>query len=264
MPRLPSCVRPRACRLVAAAWVALSGLLLAGVALAEGDAAGLVVATQDGGALNLRAAPSADAAVLARLAQGTALRSLGCEEAGGRRWCRVAMPGDPGLEGWAAEEFLVAAPAASEGTALGGPISPGEQACLAAVAAETANPEVVLLGSDEAGADTLVQVGVGPGLAPWQCIAAADGTTRGIQFLGQDGGDVAVAPFDDNPGAAAETACVAAVAAAAASANVTPLAVIPDGGTTVVRLVVGTGDAPWTCSVGPDGAAFDVKPLDGG
>lgn len=75
-----------------------------------------------GSVLNLRAGPSVEAAVLARIPAGaTGLRNLGCEgglsfaewsaateaerEAGRRRrWCRVEYRG---TEGWAAGWFLV-------------------------------------------------------------------------------------------------------------------------------------------------------------
>ncbi|GHC54096.1 SH3 domain-containing protein [Neogemmobacter tilapiae] len=60
-----------------------------------------------GGPLTLRAEASTGAGVVARLATGTPLRNLGCRMAEGRRWCNVATLSDPGLEGWAAGEFLV-------------------------------------------------------------------------------------------------------------------------------------------------------------
>ena len=62
-----------------------------------------------------------------------------------------------------------------------------EQACLRDVARETNNPEVVLLGSEFSEAGTLVRVGLGPTLAPWQCIAYRDGTTDGIMSLTDEG-----------------------------------------------------------------------------
>ncbi|MCV2868470.1 SH3 domain-containing protein [Defluviimonas sp. WL0002] len=60
-----------------------------------------------GGGLNLRAGPSAGAGLVAKLANGTQLRNLGCRMTEGRRWCRVATLADPGYEGWAAGDFLV-------------------------------------------------------------------------------------------------------------------------------------------------------------
>jgi hypothetical protein len=65
------------------------------------------VATAEGGQLNLRAEPSAGAALVTRLASGQNVRNLGCRMAEGRRWCRVATLADPGDEGWAAGEFLI-------------------------------------------------------------------------------------------------------------------------------------------------------------
>lgn len=65
--------------------------------------------------------------------------------------------------------------------------TPAEQVCLRDVTTATNNPEVVLLGSQGSEAGTLVQVGVGPDRAPWQCIAYSDGTTDGIQSLTNEG-----------------------------------------------------------------------------
>ncbi|MCC1494645.1 SH3 domain-containing protein [Cognatishimia sp. F0-27] len=74
-----------------------------------------------GGGLNLRAAPSAGAAVVVRLNNGQNLRNLGCRMAEGRRWCRVATLADPGNEGWAAGDFLIEGSGdASAGTGGGG------------------------------------------------------------------------------------------------------------------------------------------------
>lgn len=65
------------------------------------------VATSGAGRLNLRAAPSTGARVVALLGNGQNLRNLGCRMAEGRRWCHVATLADPGEEGWAAGAFLV-------------------------------------------------------------------------------------------------------------------------------------------------------------
>lgn len=62
-----------------------------------------------------------------------------------------------------------------------------EQACLRDVTATTANPEVMLLGSEFSEAGTSVRVGVGPERAPWNCIAYSDGTTAGIESLTDEG-----------------------------------------------------------------------------
>lgn len=77
---------------------------------ADGLAGGpdfFAVAVSGGGSLNLRAGPSAGAAVVTRLGNGQNLRNLGCRMADGRRWCRVATLAEPGIEGWAAGDFLV-------------------------------------------------------------------------------------------------------------------------------------------------------------
>ena len=81
-----------------------------GADYADGLAGGpdfLQVAVSRGGSLNLRAAPSAGAAVAGRLASGENLRNLGCRMSEGARWCRVATLADPGIEGWAAGDYLV-------------------------------------------------------------------------------------------------------------------------------------------------------------
>lgn len=155
------------------------------------------VRTRRGGTLNLRSAPSVGAGLVTRLASGTNVRNLGCRMAEGRRWCRVATLADPGLEGWAAGDFLVegsgetATQLPESVPADPDPADPSaaEQACLSAVSRETQNGAVILLGSAFSPAGTLVRVGVGPERAPWQCIARADGTTGEITYLSEDATD---------------------------------------------------------------------------
>jgi hypothetical protein len=60
-----------------------------------------------GDELNLRATPSGTGMRVGRVPPGTMVRNLGCEEAGGYVWCRVADTGNQGLEGWAAGRYLV-------------------------------------------------------------------------------------------------------------------------------------------------------------
>jgi hypothetical protein len=60
-----------------------------------------------GGQINLRNAPSTGAPVLGIARDGTVLRNLGCRMNEGRRWCQVATLADPGVEGWAAGDFLI-------------------------------------------------------------------------------------------------------------------------------------------------------------
>lgn len=59
-----------------------------------------------------------------------------------------------------------------------------QQACLAAVSNETNNGDVSVISSEFSEAGTFVTVGVGETRAPWRCIAYADGTTDGIEFMG--------------------------------------------------------------------------------
>lgn len=76
------------------------------------------VTTATGG-LNLRAAPSTSAAIVARLASGTLLDNLGCQAAEGRAWCDV-QPLGGGPRGYVAADYLQ--PAMSpDGTAATGP-----------------------------------------------------------------------------------------------------------------------------------------------
>lgn len=60
-----------------------------------------------GGQINLRNEPSTGARVLGTARDGTVLRNLGCRMNESRRWCRVATLSDPGIEGWAAGDFLI-------------------------------------------------------------------------------------------------------------------------------------------------------------
>lgn len=155
------------------------------------------VATSGGGVLNLREAPSGGAAVVATLNNGQNVRNLGCRMEEARRWCRVATLADPGFEGWAAGDYLVEGSndpsAGTTGTASGSDAaasdmpSAAEQACLQAVTEETNNPDVVLLSSSFSEAGTEVIVGVGPGQAPWQCIAYRDGSTTRPMSLTDEG-----------------------------------------------------------------------------
>lgn len=57
-----------------------------------------------GDRLNVRRAPSARAALVARVGNGVSLRNLGCSISAGQRWCRVGLPN--GRTGWAAGRFL--------------------------------------------------------------------------------------------------------------------------------------------------------------
>jgi hypothetical protein len=59
-----------------------------------------------GDRLNVRSRPSAQAATVARLRNGTVLRNLGCRMNGQTRWCRVEQR-DGSAAGWAAGRFLV-------------------------------------------------------------------------------------------------------------------------------------------------------------
>lgn len=74
-----------------------------------------------------------------------------------------------------------------EETASVGATTPNaaEQACLAAVSRTANNGNVAVLGSEFSEAGTFVRIGVGDARAPWKCIAYSDGTTAGIEFMGE-------------------------------------------------------------------------------
>jgi uncharacterized protein YraI len=59
-----------------------------------------------GDLLNMRSRPSAQADIVARLANGTRVRNLGCEPVGSARWCRVQTTGSVVVTGWANARYL--------------------------------------------------------------------------------------------------------------------------------------------------------------
>jgi hypothetical protein len=65
-----------------------------------------VKTARPGTQINLRAAPSTGANVLRQVADGTALRNLGCRMAEGRRWCKVETLDAARVSGWVAGDFL--------------------------------------------------------------------------------------------------------------------------------------------------------------
>lgn len=81
-------------------------ILLAAPAAAEpaGAETAVIGGVSAQGRVNLRAEPSANARLLARLPNGTRLRRLDCREAEGESWCRVEPAEGPA--GWVAARFL--------------------------------------------------------------------------------------------------------------------------------------------------------------
>jgi hypothetical protein len=63
------------------------------------------------GHLNIRAEPSTAAPVVARVLPGALLRNRGCRAGAGRDWCEVELLDTAQTSGWAAAEYLEAAPA---------------------------------------------------------------------------------------------------------------------------------------------------------
>lgn len=230
--------------------VALTVLPLAAGAQSLPQAPVLSVRTTEDSRLNLRASASGSAPVLMQLGAGTEVENLGCEMVGDRGWCHIATRAAPRIEGWAAAEFLgAAAPAPAPEIQP----TPAETACLDAVARRTNTTDVAVLALDDSQPEVLVQVGVGPDRSPWQCLAAPDGSTRGIEDLatGVDAGPAS--PEASTAQTTAEAACRAAVAQAAGNGMVLVLSSSPLAAGTRVRFVVGTDPAPWTCTVRPDG-----------
>ena len=247
MPPAPSRCLPLA--LSVALSVALTVLPLGAGAQSLPQAPVLSVRTTDDSRLNLRASASGSAPVLMQLGAGTEVENLGCEMVGDRGWCHIATRAAPRIEGWAAAEFLAAAPAPPPETQP----TPAETACLDAVARRTNTADVAVLALDDSQPEVLVQVGVGPDRSPWQCLAAPDGSTRGIEDLANGGDAGPASPEASTAQTTAEAACRAAVAQAAGNGMVLVLSSAPLAAGTRVRLVVGTDPAPWTCTARPDG-----------
>jgi hypothetical protein len=98
-----------------------------------------------GDELNLRATPSGTGMRVGRVPNGAMVQNLGCEEAGGYIWCKVADTDDAATEGWAAGRYLVGE---SMGTASLPP-EPPEPARMEPVAAsESLPPEIAVLLSE--------------------------------------------------------------------------------------------------------------------
>ena len=84
------------------------------------------VAVEPGDQLNVRSGPATGHDVVARLADGTVVRNLGCTLLElGARWCRVRVLEGDGAEGWVAGRFLEEA-APPGGGGAGGTMIPGE------------------------------------------------------------------------------------------------------------------------------------------
>ncbi|MDK3073556.1 META domain-containing protein [Sedimentitalea sp. JM2-8] len=64
------------------------------------------------GPLNIRGGPGTDQPVVTRVLPGTLLRNLGCKTGADHDWCNIAFIDASGISGWAAAEYLQAAPAA--------------------------------------------------------------------------------------------------------------------------------------------------------
>jgi uncharacterized protein YraI len=59
-----------------------------------------------GDTLNVRTRPSTQGTVIAKLAQGARVRSLGCEQSGQTRWCQIRTTGGVDVTGWVNGRYL--------------------------------------------------------------------------------------------------------------------------------------------------------------
>lgn len=59
-----------------------------------------------GDTLNVRTRPSTQGEVIARLAQGSRVRNLGCETSGQTRWCKIRTTGGVEVTGWVNGRYL--------------------------------------------------------------------------------------------------------------------------------------------------------------
>lgn len=66
----------------------------------------VVANLRPGDTLNVRARPSTQAGVLAALREGTRVRNLGCELAGGVEWCLIRTLNRPDVTGWVRSRYL--------------------------------------------------------------------------------------------------------------------------------------------------------------
>jgi uncharacterized protein YraI len=92
--------------------LAIAGLFLTGAAhgqeAVEPAATDVfeVIGIAENDLLNLRATASPSGMLVARVPNGTLLRSHGCVEVGENRWCKVSEIDTPTIMGWAAERYL--------------------------------------------------------------------------------------------------------------------------------------------------------------
>lgn len=65
-----------------------------------------VTGVAQGDKLSLRTTPSPQGELVARFPNGTVLKSFGCKNTRGQRWCRVARPDDATIRGWVNGRYL--------------------------------------------------------------------------------------------------------------------------------------------------------------
>jgi hypothetical protein len=65
--------------------------------------------------------------------------------------------------------------------------NPAQAACMAAVADQTGEGNVTVLGSNTSLTGTTVTVGVGEDRAPWRCVASNDGAVEQVMSMMDEG-----------------------------------------------------------------------------
>jgi hypothetical protein len=140
------------------------------------------------------------------------------------------------------------------------------EACLAAVKKETGESNVVVLMNEFSEANTLVQIGVGPGRAPWKCLVSNDGNVAEISFMGTDGDTVEEPAESEVPAAtsssvsqAAIDACLKAVKAQTNESDLNVMSTEFSEANSLVMIAVGQQRAPWKCLVSNDGQGAEVS-----
>ncbi|MEQ9688971.1 MAG: hypothetical protein RLO48_04500 [Bauldia litoralis] len=139
-------------------------------------------------------------------------------------------------------------------------------ACLAAVKAETNESDVTVASNEFSEANTIVMLGVGANRAPWKCLVANDGTVQEITFTGDDSAGVPEQVQDEQPAAsssdvtqAAIDACLEAVQAQTNEPNQGVLSTEFSEANSLVMVGVGDEQAPWKCLVSNDGVVAEVS-----
>lgn len=131
--------------------------------------------------------------------------------------------------------------------------------CTDAVAFETGDNNVAVVGNYFSEAATEVLLEVGDLRAPWQCIVSNDGVVQQLQFMGDDSaGVVAPAHMDADVTPAMVDSCLAAVLAQTNEPDQSVTETLFSEANSLVKIAVGSGMAPWECLISNDGVVQQV------